>query len=221
MSARIIAICMLLAGATWQCGDAAYIHAKAALAQRLLEHSWRLSLRGASAPRPWPWADTWPVARLRVARLEVDEIVLAGSSGRTLAFAPAHLDGSALPGNEGLSVIAGHRDTHFKFLRKLVPGDELWIDRPDGTSVRYRVSNLSVIDARTDRVALDSPANALELVTCYPFDAVVAGGPLRYRVFAQLVLPEQHAFVAAYRRVATERAVESKVQSFANNKVML
>lgn len=212
MSARVAAICILLAGATWQCGHAAYIHAKAALAQQLLERSWRLSLQGASAPRPWPWADTWPVARLRVARLEVDEIVLAGSSGRTLAFGPAHLDGSALPGNEGLSVIAGHRDTHFEFLRKLVPGDELWIDRPDGTRVRYRVSNLAVIDARTDRVALDAPVNVLELVTCFPFDAVVAGGPLRYRVLAQRVLPAQHAFVAAYRRVATERAVESKVQ---------
>jgi sortase A len=220
LSARIIAICILLAGATWQCGHVGYIHAKATLAQQLLERSWRLSLRGASAPRPWPWADTWPVARLRVARLDVDEIVLAGSSGRTLAFGPAHLDGSALPGGEGLSVIAGHRDTHFQFLRRLVAGDELWIDRPDGTSVRYRVSNLAVIDARTDRVALDAPVNALELITCYPFDAVVAGGPLRYRVLAQRVLPEQHAFVAAYRRVATERAVESKVQP-STNRVML
>ncbi len=96
----------------------------------------------------------------------------------------------------------------------------LWIDRPDGTSVRYQVSNLAVIDARTDRVALDAPVNALELVTCFPFDAVVAGGPLRYRVLAQRVLPEQHAFVAAYRRVATERAVESKVQP-STNRVML
>lgn len=220
MRVRVLGTCALLASAVWQFGHAGYIHAKAMLAQELLERSWSLSLRGASAPRPWPRADTWPVARLRVARLGIDEIVLAGSSGRTLAFGPAHLDGSALPGEEGLSVIAGHRDTHFEFLRELVPGDELWIDRPDGASVRYRVRELVVIDSRTDRVRLDAPVNALELVTCFPFDAVTAGGPLRYRVLADRVLPATHFLVAAYRRFGTERTVDSKVQFLANRMML-
>jgi sortase A len=216
MKTRVLLCCGLLAGGSWQLAQAAYIHAKAMLAQQLLERSWQRSLQGAIAARPWPWADTWPVARLRVARVRVDEIVLAGSSGRTLAFGPAHVAGSALPGRAGLSVIAGHRDTHFEFLRELVIGDELRVDRPDGGSVRYRVSDLAVIDARTDRLPLDAAADRLELVTCFPFDALVPGGPLRYRVLAERVSLAEHEFVAATRRLAQERSRESTVETIAN-----
>ena len=216
MKARILVCCGLLAGASWQFAHAGYIHAKAVLAQHLLERSWQRSLQGARAARPWPWADTWPVARLRVARVGVDEIVLAGSSGRTLAFGPAHVDGSALPGRAGLSVLAGHRDTHFGFLRELVVGDELRVDRPDGGSVRYRVSDLAVIDARSESVPLDAATDRLELVTCFPFDAVVPGGPLRYRVLAERMSLAEHEFVAANRRVSQEHGRESTVESIAN-----
>jgi sortase A len=37
--------------------------------------------------KPWPWADTWPVARIAVPRLSVQAVVLAESSGQALAFA--------------------------------------------------------------------------------------------------------------------------------------
>ena len=216
MKVRVIAVCALLACGSWQIAHGSYIHAKAALAQVLLERSWQRSLTGVASARPWPWADTWPVARLRVARVDVDEIVLAGASGRTLAFGPAHVDGSAAPGREGLSVIAGHRDTHFGFLRKLQVGDELWIDRPDGKSASYRVRNIDVVDARQQRVPLDAAADALELITCFPFDAIVPGGPMRYRVRAERVSLAAHNFVAADRRVLTEQIAESKVESPAN-----
>ncbi|HZF24823.1 MAG TPA: class GN sortase [Steroidobacteraceae bacterium] len=216
MKTRVLVLYGLLAGASWQLAHAGYIHAKAILAQQLLERSWQRSLQGVDAARPWPWADTWPVARLRAVRVGVDEIVLAGSSGRTLAFGPAHVDGSVLPGSEGLSVIAGHRDTHFEFLRELVIGDELQVDRPDGSSVRYRVSDLAIVDTRTDRMPLDASTSRLELVTCFPFDAVVPGGPLRYRVLAERVSFAGHVFVAGRRRVARERGFESKVESSAN-----
>jgi sortase A len=216
MRTRVLVLCGLVAGASWQLAQAGYIHTKAVLAQHLLERSWQHSLQGAGAVRPWPWADTWPVARLRVVRVGVDEIVLAGSSGRTLAFGPAHVDGTALPGRPGLSVIAGHRDTHFEFLRDLVIGDELQVDRPDGGRVSYQVSDLAVIDASLDRMTLDDAADRLELITCFPFDAVVPGGPLRYRVLAERVSPAEHEFVAANRRVAPEHRFESTVESIAN-----
>ncbi|HKE43547.1 MAG TPA: class GN sortase [Steroidobacteraceae bacterium] len=216
MNARVLVLCGLLGTASWQFAHAGYIHAKAILAQRLLERSWQRSLDGVDAARPWPWADTWPVARLRMARLGVDEIVLAGSSGRTLAFGPAHVDGTALPGAPGLSIVAGHRDTHFEFLRQLAIGDELQVDRADGASVRYRVSDLAVLDARAQRMPLDAAADRLELVTCFPFDAVVPGGPLRYRVLAERVSLAEHALVAGRRRIAGEHGPESKVESFAN-----
>ncbi|MFP6625625.1 MAG: sortase, partial [Deltaproteobacteria bacterium] len=98
----------------WQIGGAVYIHAKAELSQVLLKRAWARTLEYGEPSRPWPWADTWPVARLRVPRLGIDQVVLAGASGASLAFAPGHLSGTASPGETGSTVISGHRDTHFR-----------------------------------------------------------------------------------------------------------
>ena len=175
----------LLALGLWQVSEAGWIHAKAGLAQHLLERAWARSTQGERQARPWPWSDTWPVARLRVPRLGIDLIVLAGASGRTLAFGPGHHDGTALPGAEaGNAVISGHRDTHFRFLKDLAPGDALRVQRPDGGWRDYRVIGAEVIDARQARLAPDDGRPLLSLVTCYPFDALIPGGPLRYVVTA-------------------------------------
>lgn len=158
--------------------DAGWIHAKAGVAQHLLHASWRASARGTHAVKPWPWADTHPVARLRVPALGIDQIVLAGDSGRSLAFGPGWAEASARPGTHGTSVISGHRDTHFAFLQSVGPGTEVEIEGMQG-SRRYRVVASRVVDVRRDAIALHAN-DALLLVTCYPFDAVRAGGPLRY-----------------------------------------
>jgi sortase A len=172
-------------------GAASAIHAKAWLVQALLERAWAQRLDGAAAAdaRPWGWADTAPVARLQAPRLGVDRIVLAGASGRTLAFGPGHLDGTAAPGETGNSIVTGHRDTHFAFLRDLVPGDALRVQSPDGVWHDFRVSGTQVLDARTARFDPAAGRPALTLVTCFPFDAVAPGGPLRYAVFGEAVTP--------------------------------
>jgi sortase A len=163
--------------------DAGWIHSKAALAQQLLHSAWTDS-RDGDAHKPWPWADTHPVARLRVPSQRIDQIVLAGDAGRSLAFAPGWAEASAAPGAHGTIVISGHRDTHFSFLRTLQGDDELWLDSREG-SRRYRVTSMRVADTRREQVALDDADDALLLVTCYPFDAVAAGGPLRWVVRAE------------------------------------
>jgi sortase A len=180
--------------AAWQLGAAGLILAKAALAQHLLESAWSRTLAGERQAKPWPWADTWPVARLLVPARGIDLIVLAGASGRTLAFGPGHLDGTSLPGEMGVSVIGGHRDTHLAFLRDLAPGSEVAIERADGRRIAYRVAEARIADARTTAIDADAPGSRLALVTCYPFDAVVPGGPLRYVVFADpIAAPEAAA----------------------------
>lgn len=168
-------------------GRGLWIPAKAALAQVLLERSWSqtVAMRAAGrVHRPWPWADTWPVARLRAPRLGVHRVVLAGASGRTLAFAPGHVDGTAAPGGQGNTAIAGHRDTNFAFLRRLEKGDELIVERPDGREVHYRVAGARVVDRARSEVLAETADDRLTLVTCWPFDAVVPGGPERYVVTA-------------------------------------
>lgn len=173
--------------AFWQLGQGAYIPAKAWLAQELMQRAWERAGEGSQQPVPWPWADTWPVARLSARSGEVDLIVLAGGSGRTLAFGPGHLSASSLPGETGNSVIAGHRDTHFSFLRDIEMGESLLVERIGGRRHLYKVIGIDVVDSRRGSLLLDTDAAMLSLVTCYPFDADEAGGSLRYVVTAKLV----------------------------------
>jgi sortase A len=161
---------------------------KAQVAQYLLRRAWAAADAGAGAVKPWPWADTWPVARLLAPRHGVDLIVLADASGRTMAFGPGHLPGTAIPGAPGHTVLTGHRDTAFRFLRAVAAGDELRVVAPGGTERRYAVVETRVVDADATWLLGETADDRLTLVTCYPFDALVPGGPLRYVVRASRVL---------------------------------
>src|SRR6185312_16668064 len=106
-------------------GQGAYIHAKALVAQVLLERAFDESVVSGRIVKPWSWADTWPVARIEVKRLHESAIVLAGSSGQALAFGPGHVELTPNAGERGVAVYSAHRDTHFRFLRNVLVGDEI------------------------------------------------------------------------------------------------
>jgi sortase A len=159
---------------------------KALLAQRLLRQAWERTVERQTPVKPWPWADTVPIARLIVPRLRIDEIVLAGANGRTLAFGPAHHEDSARPGTTGASIVTGHRDTHFRFLSRLEPGDRIDVQTAQGAVVSYRVLGSNVVDGRLPFKVSGEDGPVLLLVTCYPFDSLVPGGPLRYVVMAEM-----------------------------------
>ena len=174
--------------AAWGLGHAGYIHAKAALAQVLLREAWTRAQAGHATPRPWPWADTWPVARVTVPGRDIERFVLAGANGRSIAFGPGHVFGTPLPGEAGNSVIGAHRDTHFAFLRELRPGEEIVVQKSVSAIRRYRVTGAEIVDKSETRVLAQPPGEArLTLITCYPFDALRAGGPLRYVVTAKAI----------------------------------
>lgn len=187
MKIRRLVVVSLIALGLWQFGQGIYIEVKAWLAQQLLLQAWSDTRQGEPQVTPWPWADTWPVAKLKVERLGVDQVVLAGASGRTLAFGPGHLFGSAVPGGEGNSIISGHRDTHFRFLKELQLGDHLEVVRSDGRRVQYAVYRRTVRH-QDDVSVLNLPDTQLTLITCYPFEALVPGGPERFVVEARPVL---------------------------------
>ena len=182
-----LVVAALLALGFWNLGQGAYIPAKAWFAQELMQHAWLRVTAGADRAAPWPWADTWPVARLTVKSRDVDLIVLAGGSGRTLAFGPGHLGASAEPGEIGNSIIAGHRDTHFAFLRDVEVGELIGVETTRGQGHLYEVVGVDIVDARKGSLMLDTQQSMLSLVTCYPFDALEAGGPLRYVVTARML----------------------------------
>ncbi|MGA8203055.1 MAG: class GN sortase [Woeseiaceae bacterium] len=181
-----IVACLLCLG-FWQLGQGAYVPAKAWLAQELMLRAWERARNGSATPAPWPWADTWPIARLSAKSGDVELIVLAGASGRTLAFGPGHLSASSLPGEPGNTVIAGHRDTYFSFLRDLGAGDSIVLETASGQRHLYKVIGTDVVDSRRGSLMLDTGDPMLSLVTCYPFEAREAGGPLRFVVTAKML----------------------------------
>jgi len=174
----------------WFIGQGTYIHAKAIVAQNLLEQAWINVKQGKPQSKPWPWADTWPVARLKVPRLDIDLIILAGDSGRALAFGPGHNFASAIPGKKGSSLISAHRDTHFSFLKHLKSGDHIFIETAQQESKLFKVISTEIVDMDDARFTDDQSSAYVHLVTCFPFDSITTGGSQRYIVSA--ISQEEH-----------------------------
>lgn len=181
---RNFILSLLLVVGVWQISQGFYIHAKAMLAQVLLERAWAQTLDGKQKVAPWPWADTWPIARLQVPRLNVDMIVLAGDSGRTLAFGPGHNFASAMPGETGNAFVSGHRDTHFRFMKYLKNGDQVFVETIQGKQINYIVHDLSVMDENDVYLPVDDTNVRLSLITCYPLDNIIPRPSQRYIVTA-------------------------------------
>ena len=160
------------------------IYLKAWLAQRLLHRAWAATQAEGGPVKPWPWADTWPIARLSMPGRGIDLIVLADASGRSMAFGPGLVAGTAPPGAVGNTVLSGHRDTQFRFLKDLRPGERMRLEAADGSQRDYAVIETLIVDAHAVEILWDTGDAQLTLVTCYPFDAIVPGGPLRYVVRA-------------------------------------
>ena len=167
-------------------GQGAYTHAKALVAQVLLDRAFEKTIATGRETKPWSWADTWPVARIEVKRLHARAVVLAGSSGHALAFGPGHVEQTVDAGEWGVAVYSAHRDTHFRFLRDVTIGDEIDVTRSDGRMFRYRADRSSVV--RFDQSGIDPLTDRHELVlsTCWPFDALTQG-PERYLVHATML----------------------------------
>ncbi|TGE01742.1 class GN sortase [Methylobacterium nonmethylotrophicum] len=166
----------------------AWVPAKAALAQALLARAFARTLAEGGPVRPWPWADTVPVARIAFPSLGEAYLVLSGASGQALAFGPGQVEGTREAGEPGTAVFAAHRDTQFRSLGRLRPGDPVEVRRRDGRLVRFRVTGSRVV--RWDRSGLDpdAPGRHLVLATCWPLDAL-APGPERLLVEAVAEAP--------------------------------
>jgi sortase A len=192
--------CLLAITGLWQLGEGSWIYAKAGLAQHLLQRAWSRSLAGETKSKPWPWADTWPVARLIVPSQHIDQIVLEGAYGRTLAFGPGHVESAESIGASNTIILTGHRDTHFRFLKRLQQNDVIELDTATGIRRRYRVKETRIADSRSASIGIEQDHSQLVLVTCYPFDAIQAGGPLRYVVTATMDKEQKLDAVTAHEK---------------------
>jgi len=157
-------------------------HFQAWLTENLLQTAWIRTQATGHEVKPWPWAETWPLARLLVPHLHIDQIILARASQGIFPFAMGHLDSSVLPGEVGNSNISVHRDTYFSFFQSLKPGDSLILESFRSGRWRYEVSGVYIVSKTDTRFLEPSSIRRLTLVSCYPCNGV--DDLLRYVVIA-------------------------------------
>ncbi len=195
---RVLCILALVTGAGLT-ARAAYMHAKAELAGILIRRAWQQSVESGHSQAPWPWADTHPIGRLQIPRLDYDEIILEGATPRTLAFGPARMLTGAGMGEPGNLVLAGHRTSWFRQLEAVHEGDSIHLEWYDARWHKLRQRNYTVETIRIvapQELTLPEPTadDALTLLTCYPFGSSPRS-PLRYVVRAVPVWPNQAALL--------------------------
>jgi sortase A len=124
------------------------------------------------------------VAKLSIPRLGADLYVVEGTDDGDLRLGPGHMPGTALPGEKGNCVIAGHRDTHFRVLRNIRDGDEITLETPEGRFV-YTVDGTQIVKPTNVSSLAPSKSGVLHLITCYPF-YFLGHAPQRFIVDAKL-----------------------------------
>ena len=124
------------------------------------------------------------LGRLEIPTLGVSTIVREGEDARTLQLAIGHIAGTALPGGPGNMGLAGHRDTFFRRLREINPGDVIRLVAVEGTFT-YVVDSTQIVDPDDLWVLDPTPDPSLTLVTCYPF-TYLGAAPERFIVRARL-----------------------------------
>ncbi len=184
MRQLVFALLMLLGCA--QIAQGSWVYVKAELAQWLLHKAWVQSVETGQPVKPWSWADITPRMRLRLPRQRINAIVLQGDHGQALAFGPGYSVASALPGTQGTTLISGHRDTHFSFMRDIRKGDHVEIERIDGQKLVYRIDHTEVVHESEVRLPRDTNSLLL-LATCWPFNSPIPGGPWRFVAIAEPV----------------------------------
>jgi sortase A len=177
------ALAILIAGALIA-AQALFIPAKAQVAQVLMANAWEHQLSTGDPARPWPWADFTPAAKLRFPAQKQAVLAVTDASGESLAFGPTLMAASAKPGERGVAVFAAHRDTHFAFLDKIRPGDEIVVETAEGAR-SFRVTHSEVVRWNASGIQPDDGGPPrIALVTCWPLDAKIRG-PLRYVVWGE------------------------------------
>ena len=209
-TARKLAAAALLIVGGLLCVQASWLPAKAWLSQQLIKHSWQQSIsimaqqqmqerqqqirsqdntnpHSLSKPiaiKPWPWADTFPIAELVFQRIDKRIVVLNGGDPTTLAFSA----GAIAPFNQPAAikpfVVAGHRDSHFAFLEDIAIKDIVSLVDARGKMQHYQVESIDIVDATIGQFPLVADERSLVLITCYPFKGITNSADERYVITA-------------------------------------
>lgn len=92
------------------------------------------------------------VGKLEIHRIGISVIVLQGIANDTLSVGAGHVPGTPLPGADGNVVIAAHRDTFFRKLEGIGPGDIIQFANVRGATHQYVVDSTETVDPEDTRV---------------------------------------------------------------------
>ncbi|MBU8908045.1 class D sortase [Desertibacillus haloalkaliphilus] len=126
---------------------------------------------------------------LEIPKLEVSIPIYHGAKEQELQKGIGHVPGSALPGKNNNSVLAGHRDTVFRNLDALTTNDQLRVKTPTESFV-YQIRKIRIVDKNDRTVIVPKPKATLTLSTCYPFH-VIGPASKRYVIISELVTKEK------------------------------
>jgi len=144
------------------------------------------------APNP---ASGSVLGRLEIPSLDLSVMMVEGTNGWMLNRAVGHIEGTALPGQNGNVGIAGHRDGFFRPLKDIDRNDTITLTTLYGRFT-YQVKAVKVVKPKDVKVLSSTSKPTMTLVTCYPF-YYVGDAPDRYVVTAELIKSESPSEVAA------------------------
>jgi sortase A len=127
------------------------------------------------------------VGTIEIPKIGVSKAMYEGITLTTLDHGPGHWPGTAMPGQLGNVVIAGHRVSHdkpFRNIDKLVPGDDVIMTTADG-SFDYKVTSTEIVNPDALWIVDQTPDYTATLFACHP------PGSTRQRIVVHLALAPQ------------------------------
>lgn len=182
-----VMIAGLLTGGLILLAQGLIVPAKAYLSVHLINHAWGKTLEGQDNVQPWPWMESSPIAKLSFDQQEKSFVVMEGVSGPVLAFAPGWHPQTAYPGKAGVSVLSAHRDTHFRILKTLRPGDILTLQTGSNKIQNYAVTHYFINKNSDLKIDDQTEQSIIYLTTCYPFEDLGGNSTQRYVVVAKAI----------------------------------
>lgn len=124
------------------------------------------------------------VGLLTIPKIKSELAIVEGTDPNDLKKGVGHYKGSYFPGENGQIVLSGHRDTVFRRLGELKPGDIFEVQMANG-KFKYELTHTKIVD-KDDRtiITLQNTQEELIVITCYPF-RFVGDAPERYIIYAK------------------------------------
>ena len=140
-----------------------------------------------SPPRdPYEEPNLPDLGRISIPKIGLSEVLHQGVSLTSIDRGPAFWPGTALPGELGNMVIAGHRVTHtkpFRDIDQLVPGDRIYVSGPDSFAHVYEVTSSEIVEPKDMHIVTQSIAYEATLFACHP----PGSADFRYVVHLRLI----------------------------------